>query len=79
MDEEIEEGFVKQIKRMMKAYRESDWDEQRKTIKYIRKLLSKLEETSGMLEELKIKNGRVKYTGKKIGGLRIFKIEKDIN
>jgi hypothetical protein len=74
MDEEIEDGFIEQVKRMMKAYRESDWDEQRKAIKYLRRLLSKFEESSAMLEELKIKPSRIKYTGKKIGRLRIFKV-----
>ncbi len=76
MDEEIEDGFIKHVRRMMKANREGDWNEQRRAIKYLRHLLSTLEESSGMLEELKIKPARLKYTGKNIGGLRLFKEEK---
>jgi len=76
MDEEIEDGFIKHVRRMMKANREHDWEEQRRAIKYLRHLISTLEEHSKMLEELKIKPCRLRYTGKSIGGLKLFKEEK---
>ena len=76
LDDEIEEGFIEQVKLMMKANRESNWDEQKRVIKYLRHLISELEESSNKLEQFGIKNVRLKYTGEKIGGFRLFKEEK---
>ena len=78
MDDEIGHGLHKEIDRLMDAYVDADWSKVKSEAEYIIKAMQTLINSTAMMKSAGIKKGnkpRIIYTGKRMGQMRIYKIE----